>query len=339
MGSNSHFSTSGFAKLVDDDLTSEISTKIKKTIYSDPISNKNQTVPTKIGGIPGKGYLEEQRTKIEAPRVRGGKFNTLNAFDRHKQLVNNYLTYYGKNARQMFKPDKSKWKRDIDLVRENHRFLWEDDEGEEIEKKDLEWEQRIAKKYWDKLFKEYAICDLTFYKKNRIAFRWRIEKEVISGKGQFVCAQKKICSEKEGLRTWEVNFGYVEEEKKKQALVKVRLCATCSAKLNSNKKYREVRKEQNRLALIKEKESRLDQKRIKINNEKRKRKLSSDRVDSDGIKRKLTEKEQKEKIKLDEEQLGTSTDEMADIWKRPDNHEEEKTKEQEMDDYFEDLFM
>ena len=64
----------------------------------------------------------------------------------------------------MFKPDKSKWKRDIDLVRENHRFLWEDDEGEEIEKKDLEWEQRIAKKYWDKLFKEYAICDLTFYK-------------------------------------------------------------------------------------------------------------------------------------------------------------------------------
>ena len=53
MGSTSHFSTSGFAKLVEDDLSSEISTKIKKTIYSDPISNKNQTVPTKIGGIPG----------------------------------------------------------------------------------------------------------------------------------------------------------------------------------------------------------------------------------------------------------------------------------------------
>jgi len=76
--------------------------------------------------------------------------------------------------------------------------------------KDLQWEQRIAKKYWDKLFKEYAICDLTFYKKNRVAFRWRTEKEVISGKGQFECAQKKVCSEKDGLRTWEVNFGYVE---------------------------------------------------------------------------------------------------------------------------------
>ena len=30
---------------------------------------------------------------------------------------------------------------------------------------------------------------------------------------------------------------------------------------------------------------------------------------------------------------------MADIWKRPDTQEEEKTKEQEMDEYFEDLFM
>ena len=62
---------------------------------------------------------------------------------------------------------------------------------------------------------------------NRIAFRWRTEKEVVDGKGQFICGQKKTCSLKEGLRTWEVNFGYVEEGAKKFALVKVRLCAEC----------------------------------------------------------------------------------------------------------------
>ena len=39
--------------------------------------------------------------------------------------------------------------------------------------KDLQWEQRIAKKYWDKLFKEYAICDLTFYKSTSIALKRR----------------------------------------------------------------------------------------------------------------------------------------------------------------------
>ena len=156
-----------------------------------------------------------------------------------------------------------------------------------------------------------------------MAFRWRTEKEVISGKGQFECAQKKVCSEKDGLRTWEVNFGYVEgkfisssamidllcllENKKKFALVKVRLCATCSAKLNSNKKYREVRKEQNRLALLREKEERLDQKREKANYEKRKRKLSEEKSKNpDEPKKKLTDREQKEKIKMDEADLGST---------------------------------
>jgi len=170
-----------------------------------------------------------------------------------------------------------------------------------------------------------------------VAFRWRTEKEVISGKGQFECAQKKVCSEKDGLRTWEVNFGYVEENKKKFALVKVRLCATCSAKLNSNKKYREVRKEQNRLALLREKEERLDQKREKANYDARKRKLSESK-NPDEPKKKLTDREQKQKIKMDEADLG-STKESGDIWEKPAAVDEEKTKEQEFDEYFEDLFM
>ena len=97
------------------------------------------------------------------------------------------------------------------------------------------------------------------------------------------------------------------ENIKKFALVKVRLCATCSAKLNSNKKYREVRKEQNRLALLREKEERLDQKREKANYEKRKRKLSEEKSKNpDQPKKKLTDREQKEKIKMDEADLGST---------------------------------
>ena len=56
------------------------------------------------------------------------------------------------------------------------------------------------------------------FSENRVAFRWRTEKEVISGKGQFVCAQKKVCAEKCGLRTWEVNFGYAEDGVKKDEI-------------------------------------------------------------------------------------------------------------------------
>jgi hypothetical protein len=51
--------------------------------------------------------------------------------------------------------------------------------------------------------------------------RWRIEKEVIDGKGQFICGDKK-CPVKDGLKSWEVNFAYNEHGERKNALVKLR---------------------------------------------------------------------------------------------------------------------
>jgi protein FRA10AC1 len=84
----------------------------------------------------------------------------------------------------------------------------------------LSREKRLAKKYYDKLFKEYCICDLSCWQEKKIAMRWRIDKEVVSGKGQFICGEKR-CEEKEHLRSWEVLFGYVEHGKKRDALVKL----------------------------------------------------------------------------------------------------------------------
>lgn len=53
-----------------------------------------------------------------------------------------------------------------------------------------------------------------------MALRWRIDKEVVTGKGQFICGNK-ICTERENLRTWEVNFAYCENNEKKNALIKL----------------------------------------------------------------------------------------------------------------------
>jgi protein FRA10AC1 len=66
--------------------------------------------------------------------------------------------------------------------------------------------------------------------------RWRIEKEVVDGKGQFICGDKR-CPIKEDLKSWEVNFAYVEHGERKNALVKLRLCPDCSYKLNYHHKY------------------------------------------------------------------------------------------------------
>ncbi|XP_077293597.1 protein FRA10AC1 homolog [Arctopsyche grandis] len=157
----------------------------------------------------------------------------LNAYDLHKLLINEYVLTE-KGSTKILSRDTSRDKRDIDVIRENHRFLWDDESADT-------WEKQLAKKYYDKLFKEYCICDLSRYKENKVALRWRIEHEVIAGKGQFACGNK-VCNDKESLRSWEVNFAYVENNEKKNALVKLRLCVECSAKLNYHKKKKEIKR-------------------------------------------------------------------------------------------------
>ncbi|XP_074320993.1 uncharacterized protein LOC141657607 isoform X2 [Silene latifolia] len=52
----------------------------------------------------------------------------------------------------------------------------------EEDEMDTSLEQRLVKRYYDKLFKEYCIADMSKYKTGKIGLRWRTEKEVMSGK-------------------------------------------------------------------------------------------------------------------------------------------------------------
>lgn len=65
----------------------------------------------------------------------------------------------------------------------------------------------------------------------KIGLRWRVESEVIEGKGQYICGNKR-CKETSNLNTLEVNFAYREDNTVKNALVKLRLCPSCTKKLN-----------------------------------------------------------------------------------------------------------
>lgn len=66
------------------------------------------------------------------------------------------------------------------------------------------WDMQLAKRYYDKLFKEYCIADLTHFERNKVGMRWRTEHEVMKGKGQFECGSKH-CDVKNKLTTWEVS--------------------------------------------------------------------------------------------------------------------------------------
>ena len=145
-------------------------------------------------------------------------------------------------ATALMKRDTSSDKTDYDVLRENHRFLWPSDDEEadvETQSERNDWGRRLAKKYYDSLFREFTICDLSRYKEDRVAMRWRTEAEVVEGKGQLICGEKS-CSSGTDLRTWEVNFKYEEEGTSKNALVKLRLCPRCSDLLNYRNRCKEV---------------------------------------------------------------------------------------------------
>ncbi|CAK1585378.1 unnamed protein product [Parnassius mnemosyne] len=240
------------------------------------------------------------------------RLRNLNPYELHKHLVNIYcLNKKGSTAN--LKRDTSRDRTDLDVIRENHKFLWEDDDVADT------WEKQLAKKYYDKLFKEYCICDLSRYKENKVALRWRVEREVVLGKGQFQCGAKQ-CNSSQDLKSWEVNFAYVEDNEKKNALVKLRLCPDCSEKLNYKSKKREV-------------------KRLKKNQKKKKRKdkTSSDVVTSD--EECQPDLENQPEPSTSQEALETEVDKAESLWKKGVQEVEEKTREEEFEEYLEDLLL
>lgn len=244
-------------------------------------------------------------------------FKNLNPYQIHKQLVNDYLLKKPGDTKLLLTRDTSKDKTDHDVLRASHRFLWDEDEP-------ATWEEKLAKKYFDKLFKEYAIADLTFYKDNKIALRWRIDKEVISGKGQFVCGNK-FCNEREQLKSWEVNFGYVEHGEKKNTLVKLRLCPACSEKLNFHTKKREIKR-------MKKKRKRS---RSGTGDNESKKKSQKETASTSRENESSTDNFQSESV--DTEDIPEQV--QSNIWSQNYQADMEKSREEELDGYLEDLLL
>jgi len=258
--------------------------------------------------LPGKSVFRDEYSN-EGRRTMQSQLRSLTAYDRHKLLINEYfLSFPG--ATRLLKRDQTRDKKDFDVIKENHQFLWEEDAVDT-------WGKQLAKKYHDKLFKEYCICDLRKYKENKVGIRWRIEKEVVTGKGQFSCGEQK-CEKASKLRTWEVNFAYIEHGVKKNSLVKVRLCDDCSHKLNYHQKRREVTKQKKKRSKNKTKKHKSDQ----MKHEKDK-----ESSDEGGDTEPKAENQS-------QEPSGS-----ANIWRENQQTVEEKSRDEEFEEYLEDLFL
>ncbi|ORY98581.1 folate-sensitive fragile site protein Fra10Ac1-domain-containing protein [Syncephalastrum racemosum] len=252
-----------------------------------------------------------------APAFRN-QLNGVDAYTRHRKLIQNYVLFYGRG--NLPHDDRTKLHNpEHEIIRKHHRFL-PPENGD-----DLDWEQRLAKKYHDQLFKEYAICELKYYKEGKIALRWRTESEVVSGKGQFACGSTR-CDNTASLKSWEVNFAYVEDGVRKNELVKVRLCPDCSYRLNykTMKRASKKRKREELKATV-----RRERDHHRSDTEEERESKSEERSSDEGDAPERKKSKQKEKGK----------DDASNIWKQPMETKVEKTHEEEFSDYFADLLM
>jgi len=155
------------------------------------------------------------------------------AFERHQRMIAEAVRLYGDRIPEASAPPPVKT--DKAILHETYRFV-----REEADDADGGWEVRLARRYYSQLFREYCIADLSLYKEGKIGMRWRTRKEVVAGRGQFICGAKG-CDERRGLESFEVNLGYLEAGVRKNALVKLRVCPAHALQLNY-KKDKEVLK-------------------------------------------------------------------------------------------------
>ncbi|CAG9535088.1 unnamed protein product [Cercopithifilaria johnstoni] len=251
-----------------------------------------------------KDVFDKEQSYFERRKQR---LMTLDVYSRHKELINQYyLCYPGATTR--LQRDTSRDRTDYDVLKDNHRFLWNDDEL--IKAAEKSWEARLAKRYYDKLFKEYCIADLSQYRKNRIAMRWRIEREVRSGKGQFECGNKR-CTEKDCLTSWEL-----------------RLCPECSKMLNYHSQKKKLEKKDKRRSTNRSRLSNVESRNEELCE------ANTSEIQKSSISKEMSEEvEQNTAEKLEKDNL-------MEIWRKsPEVNDPERVAEQELDDFLDDLLL
>lgn len=55
---------------------------------------------------------------------------------------------------------------EFDILKSSHKFLRQ--ENDHTESRNTSWNDQLAQKYYDNLFREFAVCDLKHYKSGNV---------------------------------------------------------------------------------------------------------------------------------------------------------------------------
>lgn len=110
----------------------------------------------------------------ERRRTYAQSISKLNAYERHKKFIEDYVLFYG--GPDALKTPQPAYKSDMDMLREEYRFV-----RTASDNNDSVWEKRVAKQYYDKLFKEYCIGDFSRFTEGKVrAFTHRYYKMTLT---------------------------------------------------------------------------------------------------------------------------------------------------------------
>jgi len=150
--------------------------------------------------------------------------------------------------------EEKHYENDQEILKKHYQFVRSS--SSESSSSNDQYGEQLAQEYERKLFRDYAVADLSKSKEGKLGLRWRNEKEVLLHKGELICASI-TCSEDHDLKSSLVNFAYRENGEMKQCLVKLCLCPSCDKKLEKvhhkrKKQERKLRKEEEKKKLKKE---------------------------------------------------------------------------------------
>jgi hypothetical protein len=93
---------------------------------------------------------------------------------------------------------------DLEALEAHHEFIRDD--HKDRQQLNTSWEMRMARKFYNKLFKEFALVDLSRYQEGKMGLRWRTEAEVASGQGQHTCGGLLCPGTSSSLHSYEVTY-------------------------------------------------------------------------------------------------------------------------------------
>ncbi|KAK4055554.1 hypothetical protein OIV83_000100 [Microbotryomycetes sp. JL201] len=158
----------------------------------------------------------------------------LNAHERHQLRYSRIAESYKRGVQ----PPRPQTKTELDVIKEKHQFIRDTD----VDPATLSWEDQLALKYYNSLFREFALINLKHYKSGQpdpelVDRALQVDDAIIDPEQM----DKPLVRAK--LTEHEMHFGYVEDGKKKSALVKVVLCKDCGRKLKYGKDVAKKQKE------------------------------------------------------------------------------------------------